>query len=312
MTIIVCPVCEKKHSVNVDKLPKVSTVNAKCKACQHRFPVNVDELKKAQAETGMPKSQRDTRRICVSISKGGVGKTTTAVHLSAGLALAGFKVLLVDTDTQGQSSYMLGKETSVGLTELLTGELKPEEAIFQARKNLWVLSGGRSLAGVKRIIDKKNFGSEWTLSEAMRSFDKSFDFVIMDTSPGWDQLTVNVLFYANEIMVPVALEVMPLHGLSEFMKSLSSIQRYRSDVELKYVLPTFMDDRVSYPKEIFGKLESLYEGKTCNPIRFDEQFVSAPSFGKTIYEYAPDSRGAEDYKSLVRRVTNNAMLLRNI
>jgi chromosome partitioning protein len=253
-------------------------------------------------------NQHSARKICVTLSKGGVGKTTTAVNLSAGLAMAGYKVLLVDTDTQGQSSFALGKKPPAGLTELLTGELTPEEAVVPARNNLWILAGGRSLAGAKRIIDKKSFGSEWTLSEAMESLDKKFDFIIIDTSPGWDQLTVNVLFYATEVLTPVALEVMSLHGLAEFTKSLSAIQKYKQ-VELNYVLPTFLDTRIDQPMHIYEKLKSMYGDKVCQPIRYEEQFSRCPSFGKSIFEFAPDGRGAADYRALVRRITNSRTIL---
>ena len=250
-----------------------------------------------------------TRKISVSLSKGGVGKTTTSVNLSAGLALAGYKVLLIDTDTQGQSAYNLGLKPSAGLTELLTGELTAEEATMEARKNLWLLAGGRSLAGLKRIIDKKSFGAEWTLSEALSQIDHQYDFVIVDTSPGWDQLTINVLFYANEILVPVALEVMSLQGLSEFMKSLSSIHKYRQEVALKYILPTFMDTRVKHPQEIFKKLKQLYSQFICKPIRYNENFSEAPSYGKSIFEFAPGCNGALDYKELIRKVAQDDTLL---
>ncbi len=250
-----------------------------------------------------------TRKISVSLSKGGVGKTTTSVNLSAGLALAGYKVLLIDTDTQGQSAYNLGLKPRAGLTELLTGELSAQEATMEARKNLWLLAGGRSLAGLKRIIDKKSFGAEWTLSEALSQIDHQYDFVIVDTSPGWDQLTINVLFYANEILVPVALEVMSLQGLSEFMKSLSSIHKYRQEVALKYVVPTFMDTRVKHPQEIFKKLKQLYSQFICKPIRYNENFSEAPSYGKTIFEFAPGCNGALDYKELIRKVAQDETLL---
>lgn len=250
-----------------------------------------------------------TRRISVSLSKGGVGKTTTSVNLSAGLALAGFKVLLVDTDTQGQSAYNLGKKPNAGLTELLTGELSLKEATMEARKNLWLLAGGRSLAGVKRIIDKKSIGQEWTLSEALTGVDEQYDFVIIDTSPGWDSLTINVMFYVTEVLVPVALEAMPYQGLSEFMKSLSSIHKYRKDVALKYIVPTFMDTRVKHPQEIFKKLKQLYSEFICKPIRYNEHFSEAPSYGKTIFEYAPGCNGALDYKELIRRVAQDDTLL---
>ena len=251
---------------------------------------------------------RHTRKICVSLSKGGVGKTTTAVNLSAGLAMAGYKVLLIDTDTQGQSSFLLGKKPQAGLTELLTGELTPQETIIQARPNLSLLSGGRSLAGVKRIIDKKSFGSEWTLSEAMEDLDKAYDFVIIDTSPGWDQLTVNVLFYATEVLTPVSLEVMSLHGLAEFIKNLHAIKRYK-DIDLNYVLPTFLDGRVDQPQNIYRKLQSLYGDKVCQPIRYDEQLSRSPSHGQTIFEFLPDGIGAADYAALVRFIARDQNIL---
>jgi chromosome partitioning protein len=317
MSVIVCPKCSRKHSVNVAKMPEAKVVFASCKSCDHRFPVQVDQLRfmesveeQRQAKKQRPRKADTARKICVTLSKGGVGKTTTSVNLSAGLANAGYKVLLVDTDTQGQSAYMLGKKPKAGLTELLTGELSQEEAIISARDNLWVLSGGRSLAGVKRIIDKKAYGAEFTLSEAMEGLEENFDFIIIDTSPGWDQLTVNVLFYATEILLPVALEVMPLHGLSEFIKSLHSIQKYREEIELKYVVPTFMDNRVDHPKHIYAQLRDLYSDQICEPIRYDEKFAEAPSYGKTIFEFAPTCDGAEDYRKLVRTICGDESALK--
>ncbi len=306
MALIICPKCGKKHTVNLDIIRANTSLGkkiaARCKACNHRFPVQLEKLADQEKKISQ-KSKPRTRKICVTLSKGGVGKTTTSVNLSAGLALAGYKVLLVDTDTQGQSAYILGQRTKAGLTELLTKELKPRECIVRARKNLWLLSGGKSLAGMKRIIDKKNFGAEWILSEAMQEFDKKYDFVIIDTAPGWDQLIVNVLFYATEVLVPVALEIMPLQGLTEFMKSLGSIQKYRKQIILKYIVPTFMDTRIKGPNEIFLKLKQLYPEYICDPIRYSESLSSAPSYGKSIFEFAPGSTASADYRELVRTVT---------
>jgi chromosome partitioning protein len=306
VAIIVCPKCKKKHNVDLNTIKKNAPLGkkiaARCKSCSHKFPVELDKLLDHEKE----KPQEDIkgpRKICVTLSKGGVGKTTTSVNLSSGLALAGYKVLLVDTDTQGQSSYILGKKPRAGLTELLTKELAPEECIIRARKNLWLLAGGKSLAGVKRIIDKKSFGAEWALSTAMKELDSRYDFIIIDTAPGWDQLIVNVLFYATEVLVPVALEVMPLQGLAEFMKSLGSIQKYRKEIVLKYIVPTFMDTRIKGPETIFSQLEKLYPEYMCTPIRYSESLSEAPSYGKSIFEFAPGSTAAADYKDLVRKVT---------
>ena len=306
--IIVCPKCARKHKVNPDVFKSHAgsgkKINATCKSCGHRFPVLIDEIVDT-AEATREDNRPVARKICVTLSKGGVGKTTTSVNLSVGLALAGYKVLLVDTDTQGQSSYMLGKKPAAGLTELLTKELTPEECIISARNNLWILSGGKSLAGVKRIIDRKSFGAEHTLAEALKPLDRKFDFIIMDTSPGWDQLIVNVLFYATEVLVPVALEVMPLHGLSEFMKSLGSIQKYRKEIELKYIVPTFLDTRIKGPETLYSQLKRLYPEYVCTPIRYSESISEAPSFGKSIFEFAPGSNASADYRALVRKVSLN-------
>jgi len=306
--IIICPKCSRKHNVSPDAVkPYIGTgkkLTATCKSCRHRFPVLVDALFAHKGEPEPPKAFK-ARKICVTLSKGGVGKTTTAVNLGSGLALAGYKVLLVDTDTQGQSAYMLGRKPVAGLTELLTQELTPAECILEARKNLWLLGGGKSLAGVKRIIDRKSFGAEWTLSEALAPLDRQFDFIIMDTSPGWDQLIVNVLFYAQEVLVPVALEVMPLHGLAEFLKSLGSIQKYRKEIVLKYIVPTFLDTRIKGPQSLYAQLKKLYPDTICAPIRYNESLTEAPSFGKTIFEFAPGSTASADYRKLVRTVSLN-------
>jgi len=207
---IICPKCKKKHNIDKNRIPRNEKIIARCKACTHRFPIQFTDKVHEKIKKPMPKGNRAARSISVSISKGGVTKTTTAVNLSAGLALAGYKVLLVDTDTQGQDSYMLGINAKAGLTELLTNELSPEEAIVEARKNLWLLAGGKSLAGIKRLIDRKDFGGEMTLADALTPLETQYDYIIIDTSPGWDPLTVNVLFYVKEILIPVSLDVMSL------------------------------------------------------------------------------------------------------
>jgi chromosome partitioning protein len=224
--------------------------------------------------------------------------------------LAGFKVLLVDTDTQGQASYMLGINPKAGLTELVMGELSAAETIVQAREKLWILSGGKSLAGVKRLIGRKDFGGELTMSESLSKVDKDFDYVIIDTSPGWDPLTVNILFYVTEVLVPVSLEVMSIQGLVEFLKSIASIQKYRPQVSLKYILPTFLDRRAGKSVSILAKLQSLYGNNVCEPIRYNVRLSEAPAYGQTIYEFAPGSNGANDYRALIRKVANNNKLFR--
>jgi len=280
---IVCPNCGFRRTVDDSKIPAKRAV-VHCKSCGHRFPLPM------------------ARSIGVLLSKGGVGKTTTSVNLAAGLALAGKKVLLVDTDTQGQASYMLGVKPKAGLTALVTGELEADEAMFKARDNLWLLAGGKSLAGIKRMIDRKDFGGEMTLLEALGPLESRFDFIVIDSSPGWDPLTVNVLFYVKEVLIPVSLEVMSLQGLAEFIKSLSSIKRYRKEVGIKYILPTFLDDRITNPGEILEKLKKIYSQYLCTPIRYNVRLSEAPAYGMSIFEYAGGSTASADYKALVDKV----------
>jgi chromosome partitioning protein len=245
------------------------------------------------------------RKIAISLSKGGVGKTTTAVSLASGLARAGYSVLLVDTDTQGQVSRALGSRPEAGLADLLTGEATPEEAIQEVRDRLYLLSGGRSLAGLKRLIDRKDYGGEKTLAEGLDQLDGQYDYAILDSAPGWDSLTVNVLFYASEILAPVSMEVLTLAGLLDFQSSIEAIQRYQEGLQLSYILPTFYDRRVKKSEEILTQLQAFYQEKVCQPIRYSVRLSEAPGYGQTIYEYSPGSSGAEDYQALVERISKD-------
>lgn len=242
------------------------------------------------------------RKIAVALSKGGVGKTTTAVNLAAGLALAGQRVLLIDLDTQGQAGKALGVQAPPGLTELVTGEAPPAQSFVPARERLWLLGGGKGLSGLKRLIARQDFGGERTLAESLSSLEGHYDYVILDTAPGWDVLTVNVLFYASEVLAPVSLEVLTLQGLLEFTQSLAAIQRYQDDLQLRYVLPTFMDRRVRKSQEILDQLATHFDHQLCAPIRYNVRLSEAPGYRQTIFEYAPRSPGAEDYRKLTERI----------
>ncbi len=193
----------------------------------------------------------------------------------------------------------------IGLSELISEEATPEAAIQEVREKLYLLAGGRSLAGLKRLIDRKDFRGERTLADGLEQLDSKYDYIILDTAPGWDSLTVNVLFYASEILAPVSMEVLTLTGLLYFQESIEAIQEYRPELEIRYILPTFMDGRVKKSEEILAQLQTAYQDKLCKPIRYSVRLSEAPGYGQTIYEYAPKTTGAEDYQALVERIVRD-------
>ncbi len=243
------------------------------------------------------------RKIAVFLTKGGVGKTTTAVNTAAGLARSGAKVLLIDTDTQGHVSAALGVSPTAGLAQVLTAERSIYEAITEARERLWLLAGGGELAGAKRLIARKDFGGEHTLKEILLPLADAYDYILVDTAPGWDPLNVNVLFYVDEILAPVSLEVLTLASLREFTASLMGIQHYHQSLTLKYIVPTFLDGRVKKSQEILDQLQAHYGPQLCAPIHYSVRLSEAPGYGQTIYEYAPSSTGAIDYQQLTEKIS---------
>lgn len=245
------------------------------------------------------------RKIAVALSKGGVGKTTTAVNLAAGLALGGSRVLLIDVDTQGQAAKLLGCTPAIGLAEVAGGEATPQQAVTRARDNLDLLGGGRGLASLKRLITRKDFGGEQTLSETLAPLEGAYDFAILDTAPGWDALSVNALFYASEVLAPVSLEVMTLQSLLDFNQSLAAVQRYHATLALRYILPTFLDRRVRKSDEILGQLAGHFGSRLCSPIRYNVRLSEAPGYAQTIFEFAPHSAGADDYRALTERILSD-------
>jgi chromosome partitioning protein len=241
------------------------------------------------------------RKIAVALSKGGVGKTTTSINLAAGLAQRGHKVLLIDTDTQGQCAKALDLDASIGLADLVLEEAATHEVLQEARPNLYLLPNGASLAGVERLIARQEYNSQDVLSTALSVFDDYFDYVIVDTAPSWDTMSVNVLFYTNEIVAPVLTEGLAVYGLVQFAKRLQGIQQHHA-TEIRYVLPTMVDKRLKQTGEFLEQLEMSFPNRLCAPIRLNVRLSEAATQGQTIWEYAPKSNGAEDYDEFVDRV----------
>lgn len=239
-----------------------------------------------------------SRNLAITISKGGVGKTTTAVNLSHALARAGRRILLVDTDTQGQVTRSLGISPPKTLFDFYEGN---NEAIFEARENLYVLAGGDDIRKFKRDIERADYQGEKVLSKTLAPLNDFFSYIIVDTEPSWSPLSFNVLTFADELICPVQLEVLSVDGLALFLNRAISVLN-DSGGDLSYIIPTMHDARLAQTEEILAQLKGAYGERLTHPIRQNVRLSEAPAHGKTIFEYAPTSRGAEDYGRLAKRV----------
>ncbi|MGB1250710.1 MAG: leucine-rich repeat domain-containing protein [Candidatus Promineifilaceae bacterium] len=133
------------------------------------------------------------------------------------------------------------------------------------------------------------------------SSSPTYENIIIDNSPGWDTLAVNVLFFAKEVLCPVTLETLAVQGLIDYVNRVERIGR-SSGVKLAYVLPTMLDRRLAQTPEIHNQLKQQFGNILCEPVRSNVRLSEAPAFGETIFEYAANSRGAVDYAKLVERV----------
>lgn len=242
------------------------------------------------------------RKIALTNAKGGVAKTTSCVNLGAGLALLGYRTLLIDCDTQGQVTKSLGVQAGEGLAELMQGEASLEDVQIEARENLFVIAGGGKLSGVKRMISQRDMRSELVLSEALEDL-QGYDFVLLDTAPSWDVLNVNCLFYVDEILIPVSMEVLALQGIGDLLGRVKEVQRYRDDLIVRGVIPTFYDGRVKKSAEILEQLERHFPDAVWPIVRYNSKLSEAPGFGQNIFEYAKRSNGAADYARLAERLS---------
>lgn len=242
------------------------------------------------------------KKIAFTNAKGGVAKTTTCVNIGAGLALAGYRILLVDCDSQGQITKSLGVQAGEGLAELIQGDANLEDVQIEARENLFVIAGGGALSGVKRLISRREMRSEMTLSEALEKL-QGYDFVLVDTAPSWDVLNINCLFYVDEILIPVSMEVLALQGIGDFLGRVEEVQRYREGLLIRGIIPTFYDGRVKKSAEILEQLERYFPDIIWPAVRYNARLSEAPGFGQHIFEYARRSNGAADYARLAQRLT---------
>lgn len=239
------------------------------------------------------------RRLAISITKGGSGKTATACHLAHGLVRDGHKVLLVDADDQNQARLYFGAQPEAGLDAVALGEIGWQQAAEEIRPGLHLLAAGTELDGIATWMARDD---EAVSALKQRLPSRGFDFVIVDTAPGWSPVTISALLYVQEILAPVSMELQAVQGLVAYSQKLERIQQANKRLALKYILPTFFDRRVRKSEEILGILQQHYRQECLEPIRYSVRISEASGFGQTVYEYAPSSTGAEDYQKLSKEV----------
>ncbi len=248
--------------------------------------------------------------IAIANQKGGVGKTTTAVNLSASLAKLGKKVLVIDCDPQGNTSSGLGIDKNnleITLYDLLLGECYVEDVTVKTDFNeLYVIPSNVNLSGaeIELISATKR---EYILQKIIGNLNYLYDFIIIDCPPSLSLLTLNALTASTSVLVPIQCEYYALEGLSQLMHTIGLVQKkLNKNLYIEGVVFTMFDSRTNLSLQVVEEVKAHlqdYVYKTIIPrnVRLSE----APSHGLPITEYAPTSKGGESYILLAEEVIKN-------
>jgi chromosome partitioning protein len=235
--------------------------------------------------------------------KGGVGKTTTAVHVAAGLAMRGRRTLLIDADPQGNIGHTFRLRQSVTIEHLLTGEAPPEAVIVRGvRENLDVIPSTPAAFSLERRLAGET-QRETILARRLRGLP-GYDAVVIDSSPAMNLLTYNALLYAEELVVPVGMDVMAIIGARQTLNGVNEVRDLWPErrLDLLAVVPTFTSATNNATKAALEALEADPRMAPCLFLPGIRQCIDlnyATSQRQTVWEYAPRSRAAEDYMRLL-------------
>lgn len=245
--------------------------------------------------------------IAIANQKGGVGKTTTSINLSAAIAEKGKKVLVIDIDPQGNttSGYGIDKtELENTIYELMLGECSIEDCIIKdAIENVSVLPASVNLAAaeIELIgVEKK----EYILKNEVDLIKKEYDYIIIDCPPSLSMLTVNAMTTADSVLVPIQCEYYALEGLSQLLHTVNLVkERLNPELQMEGVVFTMYDSRTNLSSQVVENVKNNLKQKVYNTvIPRNIRLAEAPSYGMPINKYDPKSTGAESYRSLAKEL----------
>ena len=247
--------------------------------------------------------------IAFSNQKGGVGKTTTCVNVSACLAGLGKKVLILDLDPQGNATSSLGVEKTEDLKSIynvIVGEIGIEEVVRRTKyKNLDIIPADINLAGAEiDLVQMEN--REKVLKNSLDKIKGSYDYVTIDCPPSLGLLTVNALTSSDSIIIPILCEFLSLEGLTQLMNTVWLVKQHlNSKLEIEGVVLTMKSARSNLVNEVSAEIRKFFDKKVFNTaIPRNIRVAEAPSYGQPITIYDSRSAGAESYRLLAEEVIN--------
>ncbi len=244
-----------------------------------------------------------TQIIAIVNQKGGTGKTTTAVNLGRAIADMGKRVLLLDLDPQGSLSYYLGANSNVWtISDVILGDISLNNAIIQ-RENLEIIPADISLADLE--VSLAGYPQREFIIKKLLLQAPQYDYILMDCSPSLSVMTINALTAAKYIIIPLQMEVLSIHGLELMLETVERIKKnLNPTLEIMGILPLMYDRKRRITQEVLAHIVKTYSFLYMfdTLIRMDVKLVEAPSYGKSVFSYAPDANGAQDYMKLAKEV----------